>query len=56
MVASTRSGDKDGSANGTVDESGGTKHQMEEKSSPQSKRAKRTDKAEQQTIEETLNS
>lgn len=56
MVTSTRSADKNGEgANGSAGQTAGDKHQIDEKSSPRSKRAKKTDGKEQKAIEETLN-
>ncbi|KAK9772144.1 putative BTB domain transcription factor [Seiridium cardinale] len=56
MVTSTRSTDKQGvGANGSADQAVGSKHQIDEKTSPQAKKAKKADEKEQKTIEETLN-
>ncbi|KAH6648672.1 hypothetical protein BKA67DRAFT_594155 [Truncatella angustata] len=56
MVSSTRSAEKNGNAaDSSADQAAGTKHQIDEESSPQSKRVKKTDAKEQKTIEETLN-
>lgn len=57
MVTSTRSSNKDGdAASGSPEQAAGSKHEIEEKTTPpQSKRAKTSDDKEQKTIEETLN-
>ncbi|KAI1863164.1 uncharacterized protein JN550_009900 [Neoarthrinium moseri] len=56
MVTSTRSSDTKGDATAveSSDLAAGTKHQIEEKASPESKRPKKADEKTQKTIDETM--
>ncbi|KAK8109713.1 hypothetical protein PG999_007850 [Apiospora kogelbergensis] len=55
-MPTTRSSEKntEAQANGSSDQASGTKHEIEEKTSPAAKRAKKDDEKTQKTIEETM--
>ena len=53
-MTTTRSGKESTSQESVIDQAAGTKHDIDDKTAPASKRTKQDDEKEQKTLEETL--